>query len=170
MRALAAIAFTFSTLAGSPGTVVNSQDGNGAGAQFDAPRGIAVNSAGVITVADYGSHTIRAIATNGSTVTVAGVVGSPGTTDGSSTAARFHFPSGVALTTAGVIYVADTDNDTIRKVTADGAVTAQGLTGRVYCIHVRRHAQCLVGTNRSAHPGHGSPSRPGGSAVAPKPE
>lgn len=101
------------------------------GTALSEPRGVAVSSAGVITVADYGTHTIRAIATNGSISTVAGVVGLPGTTDGSGAAARFHFPSGVALTTTGVIYVADTDNDTIRAIASSGAVTtAAGQAGR----------------------------------------
>ena len=101
------------------------------GQALSEPRGIAVNSAGVITVADYGSHTIRAIATNGSMTTLAGLIGSPGTTDGSATTARFHFPSGVAVTTAGVVYVADTDNDTIRAIASSGAVTTPaGQAGR----------------------------------------
>jgi hypothetical protein len=65
MRALAAVAFTFSTLAGSPGTVVNSQDGPATSAQFDAPRGVAVDRAGTIYVADTTNNTIRRITASG---------------------------------------------------------------------------------------------------------
>ena len=87
-------------------------------ARLREPRGIAVDATGAITVADYGSHTIRSIATSGTVSTLAGTVGSPGTTRWRRPAARFHFPSGLAVTSAGVIYVADTDNDTIRAIAA----------------------------------------------------
>lgn len=101
------------------------------GPMLSEPRGIAVDAAGVLTVADYGSHTIRSISTSGVVSTFAGTLSSPGTTDATGSAARFHYPSGVAITSAGAIYVADTDNDTVRAITTAGAVTTiAGLAGR----------------------------------------
>ena len=101
------------------------------GASLSEPRGIAVDASGVITIADYGSHTIRSISTNGAVATLAGTLSSPGTTDGTGSAARFHFPSAVAATSAGVLYVADTENDTIRAIASGAAVTTvAGQAGR----------------------------------------
>jgi sugar lactone lactonase YvrE len=61
---------------------------------------------------------------------LAGTLGGGGTTDGTGPTARFAQPSGVAVDTAGTIYVADTDNHTIRKVTLGGVVTTlAGLAG-----------------------------------------
>lgn len=123
MRTLAAIAFTFSTLAGSPGTVVNSQDGSGAAAQFDAPRGVAVDRTGTVYVADTTNNTIRRIAVSGEVVTLAGTPGQEGFANGSGAAARFNEPFGLAVDDAGTLFVADASNNAIRKVTAGGVVS-----------------------------------------------
>ena len=55
--------------------------------------------------------------------TIAGKVNENGSTDGKGSDARFKFPEGIAVSEAGIIYVADTDNNTIRKITPDGNVT-----------------------------------------------
>jgi len=123
MRTLTAIAFTFSTLAGSPGTLVNSQDGQGAAAQFDAPRGVAVDRSGNVYVADTLNNTVRKISPSGEVVTLAGTPGTEGRSDGTGAAARFNEPYGVAVDDAGNVYVADASNNAIRKISSAGVVT-----------------------------------------------
>lgn len=115
--------FTFTTLAGSAGTVVNGQDGTGADAAFDAPRGIAVDRAGTIYVADTRNNTIRKITSSGVVTTLAGTAGTEGSTNGTGADARFNEPFGIAVDDAGNVYVADASTNSIRKITAAGVVT-----------------------------------------------
>jgi len=110
-----------STLAGS--ATRGNQDGAGSAASFRAPSGIAVDSAGNLYVADTFSATIRKITASGSVSTLAGTAGSRGDADGTGSAAQFNNPSGVAVDAAGNVYVADTYNQTIRKITPTGMVT-----------------------------------------------
>jgi len=78
---------------------------------------------GTVYVADTYNHTIRAIAPDGTVTTVAGLAGNTGSTDGTGSAARFLYPSGVAVNTTGTIYVADTFNHTIRRIQSGAIVT-----------------------------------------------
>jgi hypothetical protein len=117
---------TLAGLAGSSG----STDGTGGAARFCYPWGVAVDSAGIVYVADWGNHTIRKVTADGVVTTLAGLAGSPGSADGTGSAARFYHPEGVAVDSAGIVYVADYDNETIRKVTPDGVVrTLAGQAG-----------------------------------------
>ena len=121
-------AYTFTTFAGIAAT--GSADGVGSDAQFDFPSGVAVDSAGNIYVADSGNNTIRKVTPAGVVTTLAGLAGYDGTNDGAGSAARFDYPEGVAVDSADNIYVADTFNNTIRKVTPAGLVTTlAGLAG-----------------------------------------
>ena len=117
------------TLAGSAGNI-GSADGTGSSARFSYPEGIVVDASGNIFVTDTFNNTIRKITSAGVVTTLAGLAGQPGSTDGTGSAARFSAPRGVAVDTAGNIFVADSSNDTIRKVTSAGVVTTlAGLAG-----------------------------------------
>ncbi len=124
----AGLPYTFSRLAGL--SLTGSTDGTGDAAQFAFPQAVAVDTAGNVYVADTSNHTIRKITPEGAVSTLAGLAGSAGSTDGTGSAARFSFPAGVAVDTAGNVYVADISNHTIRKITPAGAVsTLAGLAG-----------------------------------------
>ena len=111
-----------STLAGSAGTS-GSADGIGNAARFLLPDGIAVDAAGNVYVADSGNFTIRKITPAGVVTTFAGLARQFGSADGTGSAARFDRPRALALDAAGNLYVADSDNYTIRKITPAGVVS-----------------------------------------------
>jgi len=111
-----------STLAGKAGAG-GSADGTGAAARFQGPYGVATDAAGNVYVADTYNATIRKITPAGVVSTLAGKPGAGGSADGTGAAARFQGPYGVATDAAGNVYVADTGNNTIRKVTPAAVVT-----------------------------------------------
>ncbi len=111
--------FTFSTLAGNAG--YGSVDGTGSAARFNYPQGVAADAAGNVYVADAQNCTIRKITSAGVVTTIAGLAGNPGAVDGTNGGARFAFPAGVAVDGSGNVYVADTANHIIRKLTPAGS-------------------------------------------------
>lgn len=111
-----------STLAGTPG-VFGGADGTGAGARFQAPTCVAVGPDGTVYVADTGNSTIRTITPAGEVDTLAGKAGALGSADGTGSAARFSGPIGVAVDGDGNVFVADSNNATIRKIAPGGVVT-----------------------------------------------
>ena len=91
-------------------------------ARFHNPFGVAVDARGNVYVADAGeSNRIRKIAPDNSVTTLAG--GAEGFADGAGASASFNTPSSIAIDARGNLYVADTANNRIRKVTPEGAVT-----------------------------------------------
>jgi sugar lactone lactonase YvrE len=103
------------TLAGGGKRGMN--DGYRTAATFFAPQGLAVDGSGNVFVADPLNGTIRRIGTDGYVTTFAGKVRVHGHADGPATSATFFHPEGLAVDTAGNVYVADTLNGTIRKIT-----------------------------------------------------
>jgi serine/threonine protein kinase/sugar lactone lactonase YvrE len=110
-----------STLAGVAG-FSGSADGMGDNAQFRNPWGVAADRTGTLYIADTSSSTIRKITPQGVVSTIAGMAGSPGSSNGIGAQAGFLYPHGVVADSAGNLYVADTGNHTIRKITALGAL------------------------------------------------
>ena len=130
------------TIAGSANyPKFGSPDGTGEAAVFGSfnssaiPRGIAVDPSGNTYVADTAWHIIRKITPAGVVTTLAGQYGISGNTNGMGSAAQFSSPYGVAVDSTGNVFVADSVNATIRKVTPDGLVTtfagSPGILGSV---------------------------------------
>ncbi len=109
-----------STYAGTGAT--GQTDGDLTTAKFNLPSDVALDASGNLYVADTGNHKIRKITPSGTVSTLAGS-GSPGSQDGTGIAASFSSPSGLSLDSAGNIYVADTGNHKIRKITPTGTVS-----------------------------------------------
>ena len=117
------------TLAGTAMTS-GSADGTGTAAQFDLPTGIAVDGSGNVYVADNHNNTVRKITPAGVVTTLAGRPGVAGSSDGSGSAAAFNGPAGVGVDNAGNVYVADSTNNTIRKINPSGfVITVAGAAG-----------------------------------------
>ena len=110
------------TLAGStnpPGAA----NGTGAAAQFWGPAGIVVDPSGNLYVADYLNALIRKITPAGDVSTYAGQSPHAGSTDGPALQSSFRYPFGITVDGAGNLFVADTNNNTIRKITPSGIVS-----------------------------------------------
>lgn len=109
-----------STLAGN-GTA-GDVDGTGLDARLRSLRGVAVDNAGNVYITDSGNHKIKKITSQGVVTTLAGS-GSTGAADGQGTLAQFNTPRALVLDSNNNIYVIDTLNQAIRKVTQAGLVS-----------------------------------------------
>lgn len=103
-------------------------DGKATNARFNVPTGIALDQSGNIYVADEANHSIRKITTNGDVSTFAGN-GLAGADDGVGKAASFKYPIGLAIDKANNLYVADSGNNLIRKITPKGQVSTLAGSG-----------------------------------------
>ncbi len=115
-----------SILAGSftglNGTNNNATPNAGFFAEFFNPAGIILARGGLV-VADSGNHTIRYVSFDGVVTNIAGAPTAAGFTDGTGSAARFNSPIGLTVDAAGTIYIADSKNHAIRKLSPLNAVT-----------------------------------------------
>jgi sugar lactone lactonase YvrE len=121
---------TINTLVGTDNGGFSGDGAAGAQAQLYSPYSAAVDVLGNIYVADYNNHRIRKLAPDGTITTVAGA-GSAGYSgdDGLATAAQLNYPEGVALDSAGNLYIGDTGNHRIRKVASDGSISTVAGSG-----------------------------------------
>jgi trimeric autotransporter adhesin len=119
-----------STIAGTGFAGVLGDGGAAAMAQVNEPEGIAVDSLGNIYIADYGNSKIRKIDASGIINTIAGT-GSIGYSGdgGPATAAALNLPTGVAADASGNVYIADYQNNRIRKIDTSGVITTIAGTG-----------------------------------------
>lgn len=101
---------------------VGAADGTGTEASFNSPYGLALDSQGRLYVADGNNGLIRMISSSGVVTTLAGS-GSQGFADGTGANASFNYPNGVAVDGQGQVYVADSSNHRVRKITPEGVVT-----------------------------------------------
>jgi sugar lactone lactonase YvrE len=121
---------TITTIAGTGVAGFSGDTGQGTAAQLRFPRGVAVDSAGNVYIADADNHRIRKVTPGGVITTFAGtgVAGFSGDT-GQATAAQLSTPYGVAVDAAGNVYIADLLNQRIRKVDPSGVITTYAGTG-----------------------------------------
>lgn len=103
-------------------------------ATFDDPTGCVVDASGNVWVSESATHVIRVIRPDGEVVTIAGARGTPGFIDGRGSAARFNGPMQMAVDTAGSVWVADSGNHVIRRISGTGMVATvagnrEGLSG-----------------------------------------
>jgi sugar lactone lactonase YvrE len=119
------------TVAGN-GTAAYSGDGGAAAsASLSSPRGVAVGAAGNLFIADYDNNRIRNVYSNGIITSVAGNgTGAYDGDGGESIFGELHLPSGVGVDAFGNLFIADTDNQRIRKVDTNGIITTVAGNGR----------------------------------------
>jgi hypothetical protein len=99
------------------GAFLDNQLGVATNARFNQPSGLVISSTGIIYVADTINHSIRKIDTNGNVTTIAGT-GTLGYVDGASGISRFNNPIGINIDSLNNLYIADRDNNLIRKITS----------------------------------------------------
>jgi uncharacterized protein (TIGR03437 family) len=123
---------TLTRVAGSPGGAGSLGDGGSAtSADLNDPEGIAVDSSGNLYIAEWGANRIRKVTPAGTITTVAGsgVAGYSGD-GGPAVAAMLKGPSGIALDSAGNLYIVDYGNNAVRKVTPGGTISTVAGSGK----------------------------------------
>ena len=112
-------------VAGGPTRGYSGDGGPATSAQLATPPGVASDAAGNLYVADMGNHAIRKVAAATGIITTAAGDGGAGYSGdgGPATSAQLNSPWGVAVDAAGNLYIADTDNNRVRKVAANGTIS-----------------------------------------------
>ncbi len=129
---------TITTVAGNGSFGYSGDGGPATNSRLSSPTGVAVDAAGNLYIADTSNHRVRKVSASGTITTVAGS-GTTGSFDngysgdgGPATDAQLAYPSGVAVDAAGNLYIADSINNRVRKVSASGTITTiagSGTTG-----------------------------------------
>ncbi|MFJ2215250.1 RICIN domain-containing protein [Streptomyces sp. NPDC101062] len=113
-----------STVAGTGVAGYGGDNGSAISAQLNKPRGVALDGAGTLYIADSVNHRVRKVTPDGKISTVAGTSTRGFNSDGGpATAAQLNWPYGVMVDSTGALYIADTGNHRVRKVTADGKIS-----------------------------------------------
>jgi sugar lactone lactonase YvrE len=127
---------TITTIAGTGEAGFSGDGGQAISAQLYVPSGLMVDRAGNLFIADYVNRRIRKVSTTGVITTVAGTGMEGFSGDGSqATQALLHLPTAVAVDSTGNLFIADSSNSRIRKVTAGGVIStvagggSQGFAG-----------------------------------------
>ena len=121
---------TITTIAGTGEFGFSGDSGPAVQAQLHSPRGVAVDGAGNLYIADSDNHRIRKVDSTGAITTVAGSEENGfGGDGGLASQAQLYSPRGVAVDGAGNLYIADSDNHRIRKVDSTGTITTIAGTG-----------------------------------------
>jgi hypothetical protein len=148
---------SFTVLAGQTG-VPGTNNGIANAAKFSFPQGIVLARGGLV-VADSANHLIRFVSLSGVVTNLAGAAGAYGTNDGMGAAARFRYPMGLAADAEGNIYIADSQNNSIRKLDTNNNVTTVksgffqpaavevGANGDLWVTDTRRHCIKIIDTN-----------------------
>jgi sugar lactone lactonase YvrE len=115
---------TITTIAGNGLGLFSGDNGPAAGAQLSGPNGVAVDSKGNVYITDALNDRIRVVNPNGVISTYAGngVAGYSGD-GGAATSAEFNQPAGLAVDSSGNLYIADSYNGVVRKVTTSGTIS-----------------------------------------------
>jgi sugar lactone lactonase YvrE len=118
------------TLVAGTGTWGNSGDGGPAtGALLASPYGLSLDGQGNLFIADYSNHRIRKVGPDGIITRVAGTTNEFSGDNGPATSAQLSLPHGVTVDGQGNLFIADTSNNRIRKVTPDGIIRTIAGTG-----------------------------------------
>ncbi|WP_405642440.1 RICIN domain-containing protein [Streptomyces uncialis] len=119
-----------STLAGTGVAGFSGDGGPATAARLNLPLGVAMDSSGVLYLADYNNHRVRRITTDGKISTVAGTgVAGFGGDNGPAGPAQLRNPYALAVDSADALYIADSGNHRVRKVTGDGKISTVAGTG-----------------------------------------
>ena len=115
---------TIVTVAGNGTAGFSGDNGRATNAQLNQPKGVAVDAAGNLYIADTGNNRIREVV-NGVIATIAGG-GSANTNSGAATSIQLNLPQGVFVDSSGNVYIADTGNNRIREVSNQFMTTLAG--------------------------------------------
>lgn len=115
---------TISLFAGAVGIIGNQDGSTLSGSRLNLPHAVVADANGNVFIADSGNNTLRMLDVNGNVTTIAGRPGVAGSADGAGQNALFAQPQGIALSPVStsnqdVIFVSDSGNNTLRKVTVN---------------------------------------------------